>query len=293
MNINLRGDLICFDKPIVMGILNITPDSFYSNSRCQNQSDIRNRIEEIISQGAKIIDIGGYSSRPDATYTDKDEEKQRLKKALDILLDYRKDIYVSVDSFRSDIIEWAYEYYGIDIVNDISGGEIDKNMFSVVSNLQLPYILMHMRGTPQTMTQYTDYGGKLLESVLDYFIERIGKLREMGLHDIILDPGFGFSKTLQQNYELMANIDSLTEILSVPLLVGISRKSMIYKLSDSSPADALNGTTTLNMYALMRGANILRVHDVKEAVEVCKIFNVLREKETGGDGSVHSNLYNL
>lgn len=292
MNINLRGDIICLDKPVVMGILNVTPDSFYANSRYQGEYDIQNRIEQIISQGAKIIDIGGYSSRPDATYTDTQEEKQRLKKALDIMVGYRDNIYVSIDSFRSDIIEWAYEYYGIDIVNDISGGEIDKNMFSVVSRLQIPYILMHMRGTPQTMMQNTDYNDRLIEDILDYFIQKVGELRDMGLHDIILDPGFGFSKTLIQNYELMSNIDVFKTTLELPILVGISRKSMIYKRNGTSATDALNGTTTLNMYALTKGAGILRVHDVKEAVEVCEIFNILQEKEIK-DNSIHSNWYNI
>lgn len=292
MNINLRGDVICLDKPVVMGILNVTPDSFYINSRHYGGYDIQNRIEQIISQGAKIIDIGGYSSRPDATYTDTQEEKKRLKKALDIMVGYRDNIYLSIDSFRSDIIEWAYEYYGIDIVNDISGGEIDKNMFSVVSRLQIPYILMHMRGTPQTMMQNTDYNDRLIENILDYFIQKVGELRDMGLHDIVLDPGFGFSKTLIQNYELMSNIDVFKKTLALPILVGISRKSMIYKRNGTSATDALNGTTTLNMYALMKGAGILRVHDVKEAVEVCEIFNILQEKEIK-DNSIHSNWYNI
>lgn len=292
MNINLRGDVICLDKPVVMGILNVTPDSFYANSRYQGEYDIQNRIEQIISQGAKIIDIGGYSSRPDATYTDTQEEKKRLKKALDIMVGYRDNIYLSIDSFRSDIIEWAYEYYGIDIVNDISGGEIDKNMFSVVSRLQIPYILMHMRGTPQTMMQNTDYNDRLIENILDYFIQKVGELRDIGLHDIVLDPGFGFSKTLIQNYELMSNIDVFKKTLALPILVGISRKSMIYKRNGTSATDALNGTTTLNMYALMKGAGILRVHDVKEAVEVCEIFNILQEKEIK-DNSIHSNWYNI
>lgn len=292
MNINLRGDIICFDKPIVMGVLNATPDSFYSNSRCQTKQDITNRIEEIISQGATIIDVGGYSSRPNATYTDTQEEKQRLKTVLDILRQYRNNIYISIDSFRSEIIKWAYEYYGIDMINDISGGEIDTQMFSVASQLQLPYILMHMRGTPQTMMNDTEYNGKLIETILDYFITKVGRLRELGLHDIILDPGFGFSKTLTQNYELMANIDKIKEYLQLPLLVGISRKSMIYKRNGSSAQDALNGTTILNTYSLMKGAGILRVHDVKEAVEVCEIFNILRENEIR-ENSIHTKIYNI
>lgn len=292
MNINLRGDIICLDKPIVMGVLNATPDSFYSNSRCQTKQDITNRIEEIISQGATIIDVGGYSSRPNATYTDTQEEKQRLKTVLDILRQYRNNIYISIDSFRSEIIKWAYEYYGIDMINDISGGEIDTQMFSVASQLQLPYILMHMRGTPQTMMNDTEYNGKLIETILDYFITKVGRLRELGLHDIILDPGFGFSKTLTQNYELMANIDKIKEYLQLPLLVGISRKSMIYKRNGSSAQDALNGTTILNTYSLMKGAGILRVHDVKEAVEVCEIFNILRENEIR-ENSIHTKIYNI
>lgn len=292
MNINLRGDIICLDKPIVMGVLNATPDSFYSNSRCQTKQDITNRIEEIISQGATIIDVGGYSSRPNATYTDTQEEKQRLKTVLDILRQYRNNIYISIDSFRSEIIKWAYEYYGIDMINDISGGEIDTQMFSVASQLQLPYTLMHMRGTPQTMMNDTEYNGKLIETILDYFITKIGRLRELGLHDIILDPGFGFSKTLTQNYELMANIDKIKEYLQLPLLVGISRKSMIYKRNGSSAQDALNGTTILNTYSLMKGAGILRVHDVKEAVEVCEIFNILRENEIR-ENSIHTKIYNI
>ncbi len=271
--LNIKGELIDISKPVVMGIINITPDSFYAASRKQTGNEILQRAGEIISQGGKIIDIGAQSSRPSAILMGEKEEMERLGFALEIIRKNYPEAIISVDTFYSSVARFCVEKYGVDIINDISGGEIDKNMFTTVAELHVPYILMHMRGTPATMQQFTDYND-LIADIFYYFSEKIAKLRLSGVNDIIIDPGFGFSKTLEQNYELMSHLADF-RIFNLPLLTGISRKSMIYKLLETTPAESLNGTSVLNTYAVLNGANILRVHDVKEAVEVIKISEKL------------------
>ena len=274
-SLNIKGTLFSLHTPVVMGILNVTPDSFYADSRKQSEAAITERIETIIKEGAGIIDVGGYSSRPDAAEVTEAEEMKRLAMALEILRAHYPDVAVSVDTFRSNIARRCVEEYGAAIINDISGGELDAEMFATVAKLHVPYILMHMRGTPQTMQQHTDYGD-MMEEILKYFAGKVSTLREMGVCDIIIDPGFGFSKTLRQNYELMKNLWEF-EAFGLPLLVGISRKSIIYKLLDTTPGESLNGTTALNTYALLNGADILRVHDVKAAAEAIKIVTEIRK----------------
>ena len=271
--LNIKGELISLEEPLVMGILNVTPDSFYEGSRKQTETDIRNRIEEILQEGGAIIDLGGYSSRPDAQDVSPEEEMERLCLALRILRDEYPKAMVSVDTFRADIARRCVEEYGVAIINDISGGELDAAMFPTIADLHIPYIIMHMRGTPKTMQQHCDYQN-LTADILLYFSKKIEQLHLMGVNDVIIDPGFGFSKTLEQNYELMRHLADFS-LFEKPLLVGISRKSMIYKLLGGTPAESLNGTTVLNTYALLNGANILRVHDVKAAVEAVRIFKQL------------------
>lgn len=271
--LNIKGELLSLEKPLVMGILNVTPDSFYEGSRKQTESSIRNRIETIINEGGDIIDVGGYSSRPDAKDTSADEEMRRLEPALKIICKDFPNTIVSVDTFRAEIARRCVEEFGIAMVNDISGGDLDKDMFSTIADLRVPYIMMHMRGTPQTRQQNTDYDN-LTADIMTELSAKVERLHLMGVHDIILDPGFGFSKTLEQNYELMRHLKDF-ELFGMPILVGVSRKSMIYKLLDCTPGESLNGTSVLHTYALMNGANILRVHDVKEAVETVKIYRML------------------
>ena len=271
--LNIKGELISLEEPLVMGILNVTPDSFYEGSRKQTETDIRNRIEEILQEGGAIIDLGGYSSRSDAQDVSPEEEMERLCLALRILRDEYPKAMVSVDTFRADIARRCVEEYGAAIINDISGGELDAAMFPTIAGLHIPYIIMHMRGTPKTMQQHCDYQN-LTADILLYFSKKIEQLHLMGVNDVIIDPGFGFSKTLEQNYELMRHLADFS-LFEKPLLVGISRKSMIYKLLGGTPAESLNGTTVLNTYALLNGANILRVHDVKAAVEAVRIFKQL------------------
>ena len=269
--LNLKGNLVSLATPLIMGILNVTPDSFFADSRKQDEAAIDARIQQILSEGGDLIDIGGYSSRPDAAEVTPAEEMRRLEVALSLLQKHYPQVPVSVDTFRADIARRCAEEYGVAMINDISGGELDAQMFSTVADLHIPYIMMHMRGTPQTMQQHCDYAD-LMEEIMRYFARKVEQLRLLGVNDIILDPGFGFSKTLAQNYELMAHLDEF-KAFDLPLLVGVSRKSMIYKLLGGTPADSLNGTTVLHTYALLHGANILRVHDVKAAVEVRTIIN--------------------
>ncbi|MDL2255973.1 dihydropteroate synthase [Parabacteroides sp. OttesenSCG-928-G06] len=271
--LNLKGKLVPLTTPLVMGILNVTPDSFYADSRKQTEKSIEERIRTIYEEGGDVIDLGGYSSRPDAQEVSAKEEMQRLAFALEIINRHYPEAIVSVDTFRADIARECVEKYGAAIINDISGGEIDPEMFPAVAALQVPYILMHMRGTPQTMQQFTAYKD-MMEEILLYFSEKVNRLRLLGVNDIILDPGFGFSKTVDQNYELMAHLNEFAAF-DLPLLVGISRKSMIYRFLGGEPADSLNGTSVLNTYSLLHGANILRVHDVKEAVEAVRITTKL------------------
>ena len=274
--LNIRGTLTSLEKPLVMGILNVTPDSFYADSRKQTEAAIEERIQTILSEGGQIIDIGGYSSRPDAAEVSSEEEMNRLVFALKILKEHYPEVALSVDTFRSEVASRCVEEYGVGVINDISGGELDGKMFETVARLHVPYIIMHMRGTPQTKQQYTEYGD-MMEEIMLYFAHKVRQLRLLGVNDIILDPGFGFSKTVEQNYTLMSHLREFKEF-DLPLLVGISRKSMIYKLLGGTPADSLNGTTVLNTYALLNGADILRVHDVRAAVEAVQIIEQLKTK---------------
>ena len=270
-SINIKGTLTSLEEPIVMGILNVTPDSFYENSRKCTEKEIEERIQTIISEGAAIIDLGGYSSRPDAAEVSPEEEMGRLSFALDILKKNYSETPVSVDTFRAGIARRCVEDYGVAIINDIAGGGLDNKMFDTVAELQVPYIMMHMLGTPKTMQQFTNYDN-LITDIIQYFSEKIRTLNLMGVNDVIIDPGFGFSKTVDQNYKLMQHLKNF-EVLGLPLLVGISRKSMIYKLLECTPAESLNGTTVLNTIALLNGADILRVHDVKAAKEAICIVS--------------------
>lgn len=267
--INVGGKLMDLSEPQVMGILNITPDSFYSASRKNSEAEIRGRVESILAEGGSIIDIGAYSSRPGADNISASEEMARLRGALQILRSVAPDAVVSVDTFRSDVAKMCVEEYGVQIINDISGGELDPQMFQTIAALGVPYILMHMKGNPQTM-QVEPHYNDLLTEMLQYFGSKVQQLHELGVKDIIIDPGFGFAKTLDHNYQLMNRMQDL-QVLGLPMLVGVSRKSMIYKLLGGTPEDALNGTSVLNTLALLKGASILRVHDVKEAVEVVQI----------------------
>ncbi|MDE5560551.1 MAG: dihydropteroate synthase [Bacteroidaceae bacterium] len=267
--INISGRLVSLDGPQVMGILNVTPDSFFAASRYGGDVEVRQRVCCIRNEGASMIDIGAYSSRPGADDVSQDEELRRLLPAIRIVREEWPDAIVSVDTFRSAVARRAIEA-GADIINDISGGEMDADMFGTVAELQVPYILMHMQGTPQNMQQNPHYDNLMCE-VFRSLGERVEVLHELGVADIILDPGFGFGKTLQQNYEMMSRLSEFG-LLDCPLLVGISRKNMIYRLLGITPEQSLNGTTVLNTIALMNGASILRVHDVREAVETVKIY---------------------
>lgn len=259
-----------------MGILNVTPDSFYSGSRKQTEEEIRMRVEQIVTEGGTMIDIGAYSSRPNADNVSTEEEMQRLTNGMKIVREMAPDIPVSVDTFRADVAKMAIEELGADIINDISGGALDKDMFATVAKIGVPYILMHFpisqtdNGSSPFSNLGTAHYDDLMKEVLLHFAERIQQLRDLGQKDIILDPGFGFAKTLDHNYELMNHMEEL-KIFELPILSGISRKSMIYKLLGTTPLDALNGTSVLNTISLLKGASILRVHDVKECVETVKI----------------------
>lgn len=267
--LNVRGRLLDLSKPQVMGILNVTPDSFYAGSRMETEEAVRRRVRQIIAEGGSMIDVGAYSSRPGAADVSAEEEMERLRRGMRIVREEAPEIPVSVDTFRADVAKMAVEELGVDIINDISGGELDKEMFKTVAKLGVPYILMHMKGTPQTMQQAPHYED-LMKEVMLYFAEKVQQLRDLGQKDIVLDPGYGFAKTIDHNYELLKHQEML-EVFELPLLVGVSRKSMIYRFLGSSPEEALNGTTVLNTLALQKGANILRVHDVKEAVEVVRL----------------------
>ena len=278
LTLNLSGQLLSLERAVVMGIINVTPDSFYSTSRVAGEQELRTRIDTLLREGASIADLGAYSSRPGAEEVSAQEEMRRLAPALRILRDEYPALPVSVDTFRADVARWAVQEYGVAMINDISGGTLDPQMYPTIAELQVPYILMHMRGTPQTMGEQTDYQDLILD-LIDYFIQRVGQLTGLGVHDIVLDPGFGFSKTLEQNYELLARMSDLGTVLPQPLLVGISRKSMIYRLLGQTPEEALNGTSILHAFALERGAKILRVHDVAPAVEAIRLYEAMHPYE--------------
>lgn len=272
---NIRGKLMHFSSPKVMGILNITPDSFYQGSRKQTEKEIVERVQQIVSEGADIIDVGGYSSRPTAVFVDEQEEMNRLDFGLKILFREAPEAIVSVDTFRAGIAQRCVEDYGVSIINDISAGELDDKMFDIVAQLQVPYLIMHMRGTPQTMMEWTVYDN-LMKVVLLYFAKKIDVLHQKGVNDIWIDPGFGFSKTIRQNYEILNKLEQF-RIFELPLLVGFSRKTMIREVIHVTAEEALTGTTALNMFSLTQGADILRVHDVKDAVQTVCLFNKIKE----------------
>lgn len=269
--IEIDGRRVDFSEKVVMGILNVTPDSFFDGGAYNSEVALRSRIEQIIGEGATIIDLGAYSTRPGAEQVSVDEELKRLDPAMELIRRYYPNAIVSIDTFRSQVASSINRCFGPVIVNDISGGTMDSNMFNYIVDSGLPYIMMHIQGTPQTM-QENPYYDNVTEQVKEFFKERISHLDKQGYSNLILDPGFGFGKSLEHNYQLLNEMDSLLE-MGFPILAGVSRKSMIYKVLDTTPHEALNGTTVLNTVALMRGASILRVHDVKEAVECIKIIN--------------------
>ena len=272
--INVNGKLMDLSEPQVMGILNVTPDSFYAGSRGVTNGYILDRCQQILDEGASIIDIGAYSSRPNAQHISAEEEMSRLRTGLELIRKHYPEAIVSVDTFRADIARMCVEEYGVAIINDISAGNMDEQMFPTIARLGVPYIIMHMKGTPQNMQENPHYD-HFLKEIFYYFSEKVQKLRDLGAKDIIIDPGFGFGKTIEHNYELMNHLEEF-HLFELPLLVGISRKSMIYRLLGITPEEALNGTTALNTIALTKGAHILRVHDVKEAVETIRIVEKMK-----------------
>lgn len=271
LSINCNGELISLSTPKVMGILNITPDSFYDGGRYKDTKSILIQVEAFLDQGATFIDIGAYSSRPGAAFVSEEEELKRITPVIDLILKSFPDCKISIDSFRSKVIQKCVEA-GAVISNDISSGKLDPLMFETIAKLKVPYIMMHMKGTPQNMQKHTEYED-LVNDIYLYFSDRINRANEHGIEDLILDPGFGFSKTLEQNYKVLNKL-KVFKNLNYPILSGLSRKSMIYKTLESTSGEALNGTTALNMLALINGTNILRVHDVKEAMECIKLFNM-------------------
>lgn len=273
--INTAGRLLDLQVPVIMGILNVTPDSFYKGSRYVSDTAIIDAARKMIDDGAGIIDIGGYSSRPGAQEISQEEEGERVFRAIKLVKKEIPDCVISVDTFRSAIARKAVEDYGATMINDISGGELDAEMFSVVEKLNVPYILMHMRGTPATMQTLTNYDD-IVADILKWFGTRIYDLRANGVKDIIIDPGFGFSKTINQNFEMLRRLGEFS-IAGLPLLAGLSRKTTVWKTLGITADEALNGTTVLNTVALLNGADILRVHDVKEAVDVVKLVSRIKK----------------
>jgi dihydropteroate synthase len=270
--INCKGTLINLSTPKVMGIVNVTPDSFFDGGKLTDADAVVFQVEKMLQEGATFIDLGGYSSKPGAEFVSEAEELNRVIPVVKLLVEKFPDILLSIDTFRSEVAKQAIEN-GAALINDISAGLLDENMLETVAKLQVPYIIMHMKGTPKTMQSLANYDD-LLKEMNFYFSERIAKARRFGLNDIIIDPGFGFAKTLEQNYELLQNLE-LLQFHNLPILAGISRKSMIYKALETAPEAALNGTTFLHAFCLQKGANILRVHDVKEAVECVKLMSQL------------------
>jgi dihydropteroate synthase len=279
--ININGYMLDLSTPKVMGILNLTPDSFFEDSRMQTEKQVAQRVKQMLAEGADILDVGAYSSRPGADNVSAEEEMRRLREGLTVIRKEAPDAIVSVDTFRADVARMCIEEYGVAIVNDISGGEMDNQMFATIARARVPYIIMHMQGTPQDMQEAPHYENVLKEVMLS-MANKVEKLHEMLVNDIIIDPGFGFGKTLAHNFELMAHLDEF-EVFELPVLVGVSRKSMIYKTLGISPQEALNGSTVLHTIALNKGANILRVHDVKEAVQAIKLWQSVRQYEFMND----------
>ena len=278
-SLNLHGRLVTIDRPWVMGIINVTPDSFYSGSRVGDEQMLVERVHQMLDEGADVLDVGACSTRPGSQSVDAAGEMERLHWALNVIRRVAPDSVISVDTYRADVARRCVEEWGADIINDISGGTLDEAMFTTVARLHVPYVLMHMRGTPATMASMTQYDN-VAADVLEWMARRIDQLRQMGVADVIADPGFGFAKTLEQNYELLAGLDAF-HALEAPLLVGVSRKRMIYTPLNSDADHALNGTTVLNTLALERGAHILRVHDVRPAVEAVKLISLAHPRFAG------------
>lgn len=266
---NCKGNLIDLSAPKVMGILNVTPNSFFDGGKYKNEGELLERVEKMLNEGASFIDVGAYSSKPNAEFVSEEEEISRIVPVVNLLQKHFPDIILSIDTFRAGVAKICIEN-GAAIINDISAGKLDDKMLEIVAQFQIPYIMMHMKGTPQTMQAFTQYND-IIKDMLFYFSERIAAARTFGINDIIIDPGFGFAKTIDQNYEVLQKME-LFQMLELPLLAGISRKSMIYKTLGINAENALNGTTVLNTIALTKGAKILRVHDVKEAVESIKLL---------------------
>ncbi len=267
--INCKGRLLDLTNPIVMGVLNLTPDSFFDGGQYSSEKAILTQVERMLTEGASLIDIGGMSSRPGATIVSAEEELLRIMPSIQLIVKHFSDVILSVDTVHAKVAKEAIAG-GVHIINDISGGDIDPEMFTTVANLDVPYVLMHMKGKPANMQTKPAYDD-VVQEVLDFFVKKIGELRALGVKDVILDPGFGFGKTLEHNYDLLKNLE-VFKILELPLLIGISRKSMIYKILETSASEALNGTTALHMVALQQGAKILRAHDVREAKEVIQLY---------------------
>ena len=274
-SLNLRGRLVTIDRPWVMGIINVTPDSFYSGSRVVDEPTLVERVRQMIAEGADVIDLGACSTRPGSEQVDARGEMERLQWAIAVIRREAPDVILSVDTYRAAVARRCVEEWGADIINDISGGTIDGEMFATVAKLHVPYVLMHMRGTPETMSSLTNYDN-VTADVLEWMARRIDELRQLGVADVIADPGFGFAKTLDQNYELLARLNAF-HALDAPLLVGVSRKRMIYTPLDCVADEALNGTTVINTIALLQGAHILRVHDVKAAAQAVKLVTMTRD----------------
>ncbi|MGJ8734373.1 MAG: dihydropteroate synthase [Cellulophaga sp.] len=277
MTINCKGNLIDLSTPKVMGILNLTPDSFYDGGSYKDENDIVTKVDKMLADGATFIDVGAYSSRPNATNISVDEEINRIVPVVKLLVKKFPGIILSIDTFRSAVAK-ACLNNGAALINDISAGALDDKMMNVIAEYKVPYIMMHMRGTPETMQQLTTYTNVTLD-IKQYFAKKLAEARALGIIDLVVDPGFGFAKTTEQNFSVLQNLD-LFKTMNVPVLAGISRKSMIYKTLDTTANNALNGTTALNTIALTKGANILRVHDVKEAVECITLYTALQLNET-------------
>jgi dihydropteroate synthase len=274
MTINCKGQLIDLTTPKVMGILNVTPNSFYDGGMYKSNSEMLTKVGKMLNEGATFIDVGAYSSKPSAEFVSEEEELQRIIPIINLILEYYPEALLSVDTFRSEVAKICIEN-GAAIINDISAGNLDDKMLETIAQYNVPYIMMHMRGTPETMQKMTSYED-IVKEILFYFSEKVANARSFGINDLIIDPGFGFAKTLDQNYEVLQKME-LFEILELPLLAGFSRKSMIYKTLNTSAAEALNGTTVLNSIALTKGAKILRVHDVKEAMECVSLYNKIND----------------
>ena len=277
-SLNIKGRLLEIDEPLIMGIINATPDSFYDRSRLLDPQAIAKRVSEMVEQGADIIDIGACSTRPGAEVATAEQEIERLNIAVTAARKAAGDnMILSIDTYRANVARHCIEELGADIINDISGGDLDPDMHNTIAHLQVPYIVIHMRGTPATMQQLTNYNGDVLSAVLEDLAQKIDNLHQKGVNDIIADPGFGFAKTLEQSYRMLSNLE-VFHALEVPLLVGVSRKSMIQKVLDCSASEALNGTTVVNTIAMIKGAHLLRVHDIKAAVEARTIVSLLRNQ---------------